>query len=185
MIFIWIPKTGGTTFASMHPEMEVITENYLGRNVEKCKDLTFGHACPKLLIKNGSIDTAVWNSHQKLALVRNPFTRFLSLYHDYRRTGRITQGMTQQQFIRAIIEMDPKPGFFNSHQLSMCAPQVEWLVPGVTILRFENEIMDRPIKKNAGNYEDGLDRRAIDDILYFYGADFVTLQYEERYDNIQ
>lgn len=184
MIFIWIPKTGGTTFASMRPGMAVITEDYRN-NRNDDQDVSYGHACPKLLIRNGIIDTDVWNSQQKIALVRNPFTRFLSLYHDYKRTGRITQGMTQQQFIRAIIEMDPKPGFFNSYQLSMCAPQVEWLLPGVNILRFEDEVMDRPHKLNAGNYDDGLDHRAVDDILYFYGADFVTLNYDERYDNVQ
>lgn len=184
MIFIWIPKTGGTTFASMHPQMKVITENYRNRGFDLYQDVSFGHACPKLLIKKGAIDMAIWSYHQKVAIIRNPFTRFLSLYHDYKRTGRISQGMTQFQFMRAIIEMDPKPGYFNSYQLSMCAPQVEWLLPGVQVMRFEESIEGRDAHLNKGGYEEGLDRRVIDEILFYYRADFVTLNYDDRYDNI-
>lgn len=184
MIFIWIPKTGGTTFSDMQRDMKVYTQWPQRIDLVYSELMSFGHACPKQLLKHNVIPHEIWNAHQKVALVRNPFTRFLSLYHDYRGTGRISQGMTQPQFIRAIIEMDPRPGLFNSYQLSMCAPQVEWLLPGVKISRFENIIMTMDTHLNKGDYEEGLDPDAVHDILYFYKADFVTLNYSEKYANI-
>ena len=179
MIFIWIPKTGGTTFANMHPEMKVYDQWPSRTDLLVYSDeMSFGHACPKELIRHQVIPKSIWDSHVKCAIVRNPYDRFLSLYHDYQRTGRISQNMTQQVFARAIIEMDPKPGFFNSHGLSMCAPQVDWLLPGVEIIRFEDFTATAPVKLNSGNYAYDLDPRAMDHIADFYRADFTVLNYK-------
>lgn len=180
MIFIWIPKTGGTTFSAMHPEMKVYTQWPDRTDLVYSDAMSFGHACPKQLLRHQIIPSTIWNDHEKIALVRNPYDRFLSLYHDYQRTGRISMDMTQKMFARAIIEMDPKPGFFNSYQFSMCAPQVEWLLPGVEIIKFEDFMATAPVKLNSGGYAYDLDPDAIAHVTDFYKADFVTLNYDTQ-----
>lgn len=179
MIFVWIPKTGGTSFAKDHPNMQVVTENYADHVYKWHNDeVSYGHACPKKLLRFGIIEIEAWQNSYKVAIVRDPYARFVSLFHDYKRTGRIPVDFTQLNFIRAIIEMDPKPDLYNSYRLSMCAPQVEWLIPGINILRFEDCVSQFQHKENAGNYTSGIDEEARGPVFHFYRADFVALNYD-------
>lgn len=181
MIFIWIPKTGGTTFTSwMHPEMKVYTQPPYCFDLVYTAEMSFGHACPKELLRNNVIPKSVWDSHVKVAIVRNPYDRFVSLYHDFKRTGRIDNRLTQMQFARAILEMNPKPGFFNSDGLSQCALQVDWLLPGVRTNRFEETVGRAKVHLNKGDYSDKISNDAIPHVNEFYRADFVTLNYEMK-----
>lgn len=187
MIFIWIPKTGGTTYShSVVPEMQVITENYEvydpDRNIQRIDwnrnaNITFGHASPAALLAGKIIPEYVWNNHMKLALVRNPYDRFVSLYHDYQRTGRIPRDFTQLQFIRAISEIKPVPGLYNSNHLSMCAAQIWWLMPGIVCSRFEDVMPTMREHMNSGLYKGGLDPEAKESVKDYYRVDFIALNY--------
>src|SRR5688572_22719736 len=181
MIFIWIPKTGGTTYVSEQvPEMKIVTEDYHkfdGWMVHE--NITFGHAHPWALIDARIIPKSQWDWHDKIAIVRNPYDRFVSLFHDYKRTGRIPQDFTQLQFIRAIKEMRPVPGLYNSDHLSMAAPQMCWIIPGVICLRFEELQPNFKTHLNSGNHSDQIDPVAKRAVLDFYRADFTVLNYDE------
>lgn len=179
MIFIWIPKTGGTTFSEVVP-MKVVTENYSEHIIDDwTANITYGHACPKKLLTCGIIRSDVWKYARKVSIVRDPYTRFVSLYHDYKRTGRIPPDFSQLDFIRAIIEMDPKPDLYNSYRLSMCSPQVEWLIPGVEILRYEDYLPTVDTIRNKGMYNDTISEDARGPVRHFYKADFAALNYDE------
>lgn len=179
MIFIWIPKTGGTTFAEERG-LKVVTENYSEHIIEDSAiNITYGHACPKQLLRHGIILPNVWKYARKVSIVRDPYTRFVSLFHDYKRTGRIPPNFSQLDFIRAIIEMDPKPDFYNSYRLSMCAPQVEWLLHGVSVLKYEDCLPTFESIRNKGMYNDTINEDARGPVRHFYKADFAALNYDE------
>lgn len=181
MIFIWIPKTGGTTFAEKN-QLKVVTENYsehITTYDHNPINITYGHACPKKLLRMGIISSDAWRYGQKVTIVRDPYTRFVSLYHDYKRTGRIPTNFSQLDFIRGIIEMDPKPDFYNSYRLSMCAPQVEWLLPGINILKYEDHLRTFEIIRNEGKHNDTINEDARGPVRHFYKADFAVLNYDE------
>lgn len=176
MIFVWIPKTGGTTFVRIS-DMQVIVDLDKEWSIEKQK-VTFGHHCPRALFKAGVLTSRIWANNDIVSIVRNPLDRFLSLFHDYKRSGRISHEMTQHEFIQAIVEMDPKPGLYNSRHLSLCAPQIDWLLPCMHVLRFEQEIEGRPLTLNSGGHNGVVDDAARPVVIDFYRADFEFLGYD-------
>lgn len=175
MIFIWIPKTGGTTFFEETPDLQLYTEDY--HRFDNTGSVTFGHACIKEILRAGIITQAYWDSQKKYAIVRNPYDRFVSLYFDFLRTSRIAPGTTPEQFASALKHTTRRPGLYNAKDYSQCAAQVEWIVPGTNLLYFETLIQFMP-KKNAGNYEwHGYSENLLNMVTELYYEDFVMLNY--------
>lgn len=182
MIFVWIPKTGGTSFAEKN-KLHVVTDTskeWIWPEKERNKgcDITFGHACPRHLMQRGIINDTDWTAHDIVCLVRDPSTRFISLYRDYLRSGRIPWTLSQREFAHAIYEMRPLPGLFNSQHLSMCAPQVSWILPGMQIIKLEDEgwsMQKLNSKLGSGSYN--IDKDALPLIRTIYAVDYITLGY--------
>lgn len=181
MIFIWIPKTGGTSLYEEKLQKEgmyLFTQNYhLFNNIGS---VTFGHACIKTLLKEGIIKKDYWDTQEKFCVVRNPYDRFISLYHDFLRSKRLSQDTTPSQFAQALKHLTRKPGMYNALDFSQCASQVDWFVPGVEIKRLENIGQELPkINENKLPKEDyynkfsGL-RKMVTDLYY---DDFTLLNY--------
>lgn len=182
MIFIWIPKTGGTSQYELWKAkgMKLYTEDY--HRFDNTGDVTFGHASISHLIQDGVIDLDYYHKVLKVAIVRNPYDRFVSLYEDFKRTGRIEE-MCFTDFCDLVIgNIAIEIGSFNDKGFSQCAPQVKWLVPNTTIIKFEDNIKQLPHHLNSGNhkpYKEYYTKRTADLVYNIYKEDFYFLGYDK------
>lgn len=138
MIFVWIPKTGGS---SQFSELQKTgMKLYLEDNLHEFRnegDACFGHFDVKLLSRNRVISKEYWEANKAFCVVRNPYDRFVSLYHDFLKSGRIFPDTTIRKFATILPTLTRKPGYYNVRDFSQTASQVEWIFPGVEIKRFE------------------------------------------------
>lgn len=147
-IFVHIPKTGGTSiFESLRTECGM--NIYL--DYEKFSGspwVTFGHISLKHLIREGVVSKEFYKNSHVFTSVRNPYSRFVSLWLDFKRSHRLAPDTTLTQFAFACSTMDRKVGLFNVIGYSQAACQSEWLLPNIDILRFENLQEDFKIRFN-------------------------------------
>lgn len=147
-LFIWIPKTGGTS-ASTDGGLRVITDNYHTFTNEG--DVTFGHADIREVLRHGYMTKEYWDSCYRFTLVRNPYTRFISLWKDFVQSKRTMA--SPEEFAHILLHSSRKIGLYNAIDYSQCAAQVDWIVPHVEILRLEDRSESLP-KLNAGRVDE-------------------------------
>lgn len=185
MIFIWIPKTGGTSQYELWKAkgMKLYTEDY--HRFDNTGDVSFGHASIPHLIKDGVIDLDYYDASEKVAIVRNPYDRFVSLYEDYKRTGRIAK-QTFKDFCGFICfditNMISPIGAYNDKNFSQASPQTSWLVPNTKIIKFEDNIKQLPHHLNSGNhkpYKEYYTKETADLVYNIYKEDFYFLGYDK------
>jgi hypothetical protein len=193
MIFIWIPKTAGTSVYEalrLTKGMKLFTENY--HDFDNTGHVCFGHADVKQLIGN-VIDVGYWRLNEKIAIVRNPYDRFISLFLDYQRTARIPQHMTASEFAHTLKHVTRKPTKSNAMDFSMCANQVDWLTQDTTVFFFKLfEELEKYLGVELSHINRGKENRwqeyyddtLLQQVTELYAADFAILNYE-TYDNIQ
>lgn len=133
-LYLHIPKCGGTAITkwlSSDPRVNLMAL-YSGRNIEcslleiNGSHITFGHInvdsiverYPNLVFDNGGVFT--------YATVREPLSRFLSLYHYLIRNNTIPK-LSVIDFIRYIERYARPSGVLNSFYISQALPQVYWL----------------------------------------------------------
>lgn len=130
-IFVWIPKTGGTSLWHALPMMKMKRLDEI--EPDKLNGLvTFGHIELHALVGAGKIPVEFLAKALKFAVVRDPYDRAISLFYHNRLPGQ-----TLEEFLLLVAETKPQPGLYNKDGLSMCSPQTAWLFPGVRLLRFE------------------------------------------------
>jgi len=138
ILFVWIAKNAGTSVYNTLNEnvgMKLYLDNY--REFDNKGPVTFGHLSIKHLLRDGTITKDFYQSSKVFAVVRNPYSRFVSLWKDFKRSHRISPRTTLTEFAFACTTMDREIGLYNVKGYSQCACQVDWLLPGMTILRFE------------------------------------------------
>lgn len=131
-IFLWIPKTAGTSvFAALESgarftklkrirEVETLF-NHSGR-------VTFGHINCRMLVDKGVVDASYFDHAFKFAFVRDPYARAVSLYQYLKKEKRLPALTTFLQFCQILENGRVEPiGLYNSSGLSQCNPQVRWL----------------------------------------------------------
>lgn len=189
LIFIWIPKTAGTSLFNVLLEkfkMQLFTAEYYKFN--NLGNVSFGHCCLKQIINHGIVTNDFYTSSTVFSIVRNPYDRAVSLWGDYIRTQRIRPDTTLVQFLSILNDLDLRPGYYNSRGFSMCSQQAEWILPGTKIYQFEDivktGIPDLKIKTiphlnrtKDKPYQEFLDHEAIQLINKIYSLDFAILKY--------
>lgn len=186
LLFIWIPKTAGTSLYSALKEkhnMSLYLDNFA--NFNNKGNASFGHLSPLELIKAGVIGQRYWQEARKFAVTRNPYDRFISLWKDMKRSSRILPDTTLTQFAFACSQMENRPGLYNTKHYSQCAPQVSWLLPDVKVLKFEE--MDNwlpsfgidalPHLNKGDENKDTMPVEAAQMIEKMYREDFAILNY--------
>lgn len=173
-LFIWIPKTAGTSILSTYKNMRVV----LDQKFDNKGDVTFGHFDVKLLLRQGIISKEYWQQAYKFTVVRNPYDRFISLYQDFKRTGRIPRKLTEIQFAHTLLHVTRKPGLYNTLDFSQCASQVDWLLPGIEIKRFEQLDIKPHLNKSFGQSCYTGELAGI--VTELYRDDFILLNYEMK-----
>ena len=179
-LFIWIPKTGGTSlFSQLQKEGMTL---YLEDTIHKFKNegsACFGHFDVKSLLRCRVINKDYWDNCQPFAVVRNPYDRFVSLYHDFLKSGRIFPNTTIRRFATILPTLTRRPGYFNVRDFSQTASQIEWLSPGIEIRRFEDIIKNLPhLNKSTDNpWMEYYDNELLKMVTDLYYDDITLLNY--------
>lgn len=200
-IFIWIPKTAGTSVWTALKENYGCPKLKLPEQWPKFKQsgiLTFSHVSIPGLRAKGFISDEFYNSSFKFCFVRNPFDRMVSLYHYLMKDKIIKQGISFKKFCKMVHD-DPNPiGLYNVKRKSQAQPQVKWLVPEMDFIgRFENlqsdfdkiltrlelapvELPHTRVSKNRKPTKAYYDKKTISLVRKIYKADFETFGYSEE-----
>jgi hypothetical protein len=185
-LFLWIPKTAGTSFfASMNLKDKTFHKSILNNVAgKKIKNGTHGH-----------IDITKIYSKEELrcfnifTIVRDPYGRFISLFSYLKRTNKISKNLSISDFVKKIKSGIPPVGNYNVKGLSQCNPQIKWVekIENIKIYKFENmqkiyedfEIKPQWLNKSVnGNYKNFYTKDIKDFVNSYYEEDFRFFNYD-------
>jgi len=144
--FLWIPKTAGTSFLNwLRAEigMEELLERKTVPTFPNVGAVTFGHYNYVTLVELGFVSQTYNRNSYKFTVVRNPYTRAISLYNYMIDTDKIGN-MSFEKFLDEVHMNRPPIGPYNSWGLSQTNPQIDWLISpkggliADQVFRFEN-----------------------------------------------
>jgi len=105
VIFIWIPKTAGSSIFSLLKELGM--GKY--KSLDRARHLfpgsgmaTFVHQSIPSLVATGAIRPTFVRAAFKFAFLRNPYDRAVSLFYYFRRFERISREMTFERFLEIL-----------------------------------------------------------------------------------
>lgn len=133
-VFLWIPRTGGTSFYNALatkgcPKLRRLEQ--IQYRFTQSGLITFSHVDYLALLSAGFVKPEFDQHSYKFAIVRNPYDRLVSLFHyfiKHRDLHSKTPFSLFCQFLKngAIDQI----GLFNVNGMSQCQPQVRWLKDG-------------------------------------------------------
>jgi len=194
-VFIWIPKTGGTTVTTALG----LNQYIIGKTdvVAVKYNCTFGHAyLPSLKIP------IEWENIYLFTFVRNPYGRIYSLYKYYQRAilppfCENPPSNNFNEWLKQIpLNFISGPGDFNAFGWSQAAPQHKWIrnIPNVHIFKLENiyadlmklgKLFERKMvvlphlnKSGENDWQDHFNDESIKIVNDFYKKDFKLFGYE-------
>ncbi len=127
-VFIWIPKTAGTSLFSLLDAPKLKTMHRVKYRFANQGIVTFGHIDYSRLVKHKYVSKKYDESAFKFAFSRNPYDRAVSLYLYLKRGQRISHDETFLSFTRRLKANEyEKIGLYNINNLSQCNPQVRWI----------------------------------------------------------
>lgn len=131
-VFIWIPKTAGTSLFAALQNDAYFTKykrlNDLCNGFRQTGRVTFGHMDYVSLNNQSYVDSRYFARAFKFSFVRNPYARTVSLFLYLKKEGRIKNTATFLEFCRLLDDDAVEPiGLYNSKGLSQCNPQMSWL----------------------------------------------------------
>jgi len=133
-LFIWIPKTSGTSFYESLSGQDSSFRLELDSKI-KIKNGTHGHIKVDLIYNKEELE-----EFNIFTIVRDPYSRFISLFEYLKVANRIKKDITIHDFIELIKKGISPVGEYNSAGLSQCNPQVDWIknINKVKIYKFED-----------------------------------------------
>ena len=199
ILFIWIPKNAGTSFYEAFNEsinMKMFLKvNLIKKRFTNRGSVTFGHISIVELINRNIIDKSYFDESYAFCICRDPYDRFVSLFHYLKKQNRIPIEYKPIDLITDVIAGIPPVGLYNFKGISQCNRQVDW-IEGLNIkkvLRFEH-LNEDAIKfskelgfklniphvnqsKNRKNFYEELDVETIRLIKEYYKEDFIRFNY--------
>lgn len=195
VVFIWLPKTAGTSLHSLIDAPMILNLHDLKYRFPNRGTVTFGHMDYAQLVADRYVSSSFNESSYKFAITRNPYARAVSLYFYLNvREGQKTPSF-REFCVRLMTEGVSPIGLYNVQGLSQCNPQVRWIervnldyLGRVETLNEDvNHILERirlPIsgvpKKNTTKHKDYREyycdesKRIVEE---FYREDFEALDY--------
>lgn len=198
-VFIWIPKTAGTSVNAALNFPKLKTRRAVKYHFGQRGHVTFGHMNYAGLWEAGYISHRFHRAAFKFAFVRNPYARAVSLYTYFQKIGKLCAGASFLQFCRTLESESRRPvGLYNAWGWSQANPQTAWLdnLDIDYLGRMEHLTEDlRDIqgrlgakkrtptwlnRSNVGFLADFYCRESRDLIRRVYDADFRKLGYSDR-----
>ena len=131
-IFIWVPKTAGTSLVSILEQngaLKLVDVYSVRKYFENKGIATFGHMSLTDLIAEGHVSQDYFERAWKFAFVRNPYSRTVSLYHYLVDNKFMTPTTTFPVFCSYLEHRAYEPiGLYNHEGLNQVNPQVTWLL---------------------------------------------------------
>lgn len=130
-VFIWIPKTAGTSICQMLAqyggpklkEIPLVRDYFPNKGI-----VTFGHMDYAKLVAEKYVSASFDRHSYKFCFSRNPYSRAVSLYFYSKDIGRLDEHISFLDFCRGLVRNGvPDIGLYNSLGLSQCNPQSRWL----------------------------------------------------------
>lgn len=130
-VFIWIPKSAGTSVLSALTrygctklkKIHIVKYYFPQKGI-----VTFGHMSYLELIKSGYVSSKFDESAYKFCLTRNPYDRAVSLFFYLKKIDRVSSQMTFLEFCRQLNDNGCEDiGLYNLDGWSHCNPQVKWI----------------------------------------------------------
>jgi hypothetical protein len=204
VVWIHIPKTAGTSLREFLRSAGLVTVdsihvlgNYLP---QRPRIVDTGHMDPDVLIRLGLMSPHEMNALTAFAVVRNPYSRVLSLLSQVRKNPQYhlkqyPEGISLSQFLARIARGLLSVGPYESIQWPLTNPQTSWIMPKLwagpkIILRFEDPTGIEAFAKslgatgslphlNAGSAASGerFDARCAELVREIYAEDFRVLGY--------
>lgn len=180
-MFIWIPKTSGTSLYRAMSEKDPTFLKCL--DVKKIPNGTHGHVKINCVYSEQELE-----NFYIFTIVRNPYSRTVSLY-EYLKKLNIIDKITFLDFTNKIKSVPPI-GPYNRIGLSQCNPQSDWLfgIKKVQIFYFENlsPLYDElGLKKQyvlnksvSGDYREYYCTKSKINVDNFYSIDFENFSYK-------
>lgn len=204
LCFLWIPKTAGTTLFTWLSDsigmVKLKTPEDIRQSFRQRGPVTFAHLHYGTLLQQGLISRDFDTQAHIFTVVRNPFSRAVSLFAYLKRQGKLAADLDFVGFLEQLERQPPpRPGLFNVEGLSQCNPQTSWLfgqdrtwpqaiwrhekLDDLIAAFMERSRIEGPrerrkvstYKKDPGRYfDDGL---AVDLVRRLYRSDFEALSY--------
>ena len=205
IVFIHIPKTGGTSIIN---ELESKIGLQLLRKTSQFLTFTnkgpvsFGHVSYLNLLRLGIINNDFHKSSYKFCIVRNPYHRAVSLFNYSKDIKIIDRNIDFEHFLDDVYLKRPPIGIYNHLGISQSNPQVNWildsdgkfLVDDIFKIEEVQKLIDTFKKKfninldikqyNQSNkhitFEEIAEKKSlIEKIEIIYGRDFELLGYKK------
>ncbi|MGD8977603.1 MAG: sulfotransferase family 2 domain-containing protein [Gammaproteobacteria bacterium] len=127
-VFIWIPKTAGTSIFSLLDAPKLKSLHLARFRFPNRGIVTFGHMDYAELVRRDIVSASFDRAAFKFAFCRNPYERAVSLFHYVQRYGVLAADEIFLSFCRRLAagECDDI-GLYNVEGLSQCNPQTRWL----------------------------------------------------------
>jgi hypothetical protein len=130
-VFIWIPKSAGTSVLSAlnrHGCAKLKKIRLVKYYFPQKGMVTFGHMHYPELLKTGYVSKKFDHSAYKFCFTRNPYDRAVSLFFYLKKIERIQKDMSFINFCRQLRENGCEDiGLYNLSGWSHCNPQVRWI----------------------------------------------------------
>ena len=186
LIYIWIPKNGGTSFVkSMMKKHPNFKKDLNARS--KFSFGTYGHCDIKQIFQKDELLNL-----KKICVCRNPYDRFVSLYHYSLKRGFVNKNIDFYNFAKKVcIDKIEDIGRYNKKGLSYCNPQHFWIseIEDVKVYRMEkidrlfHDFNIKNIKVNATKHKPYMyyykDKAIVKMINNFYNYDFEKFGYKK------
>jgi hypothetical protein len=129
IVFIWIPKTAGTSvFSWLETDVNMLKLKFPAqfKNFTNRGAVTFGHVHYQSLLSAGYISESFNDQAYKFCISRNPFDRAVSLYHYL-----VKISLYSGEFIDFLSDVRlrrPPIGLYNECGISQANPQIDWII---------------------------------------------------------
>ena len=207
LVFIWIPKTAGTsiyTYLNKNLSLIKVDKKRTVYSFPNYGPVTFNHISYNSLRHAGIVNDKFNNDSYKFAISRCPYDRAISLFYYLKKMKKIKENLCFEGFLDLVHRSRPPVGLYNSTGLSQTNPQCDWLIGNDNeiipddIFRFEElDVFTKKMEEKFGMASAKLDKlnqsprddarnRLIDNatiielIELIYARDFDVLGYKKK-----